>query len=53
MAEPLHWGTRLGLPARAWRMTAVHGLKSHGGRRALVTMCIGVGQGLSLALEKV
>ena len=30
-------------------MTAVHGLRKTGGTRALVTMCIGVGQGLALA----
>jgi 3-oxoadipyl-CoA thiolase len=34
-------------------MTAVHGLEKTGGRRALVTMCIGVGQGLALAVERV
>jgi 3-oxoadipyl-CoA thiolase len=34
-------------------MTAVHGLEKHGGKRALATMCVGVGQGVSLALERV
>jgi 3-oxoadipyl-CoA thiolase len=34
-------------------MTAVHALEKTGGRRALVTLCIGVGQGLSLALERI
>ena len=34
-------------------MTAVHGLHKRGGKLALATMCVGVGQGVSLALEKV
>jgi 3-oxoadipyl-CoA thiolase len=34
-------------------MTAIHGLERQDRRRALVTMCVGVGQGLSLALERV
>ena len=34
-------------------MTAAHGLEETGARRALVTMCIGVGQGLALAIERV
>jgi acetyl-CoA acetyltransferase len=33
--------------------TAVNRLHSTGGRYALCTMCIGVGQGISLVLEKV
>jgi 3-oxoadipyl-CoA thiolase len=28
-------------------------LEKRGGRRALATMCVGVGQGVSLALERV
>jgi len=28
----------------------VHGLEKRGGKRALATMCVGVGQGVSLAL---
>jgi len=31
----------------------VHGLEMRGGKRALATMCVGVGQGVSLAVEKV
>jgi 3-oxoadipyl-CoA thiolase len=31
----------------------VHGLEKMGGKRALATMCVGVGQGVSLALELV
>ena len=34
-------------------MTAVHGLEKRGGSRALATICVGVGQGVSLALERV
>jgi 3-oxoadipyl-CoA thiolase len=34
-------------------MTAMHGLETRGGKRALATMCVGVGQGASLALERV
>ena len=34
-------------------LTAVHQLERIGGKRALATMCVGVGQGVSLAMEKV
>jgi 3-oxoadipyl-CoA thiolase len=34
-------------------MTAAHQLEKIGGRRALATMCVGVGQGVSLAIERV
>jgi 3-oxoadipyl-CoA thiolase len=34
-------------------LTAVHGLEKRGAKRALATMCVGVGQGVSLALELV
>ncbi len=33
--------------------TAMYQLQRSGGRRALCTMCIGVGQGIALALERV
>ncbi|MCI0668664.1 MAG: thiolase, partial [Methylococcaceae bacterium] len=33
--------------------TATLELERTGGRRALCTMCIGVGQGIALALERV
>ena len=33
-------------------MTAVHDLEKRGGKRALATMCVGVGQGVSLALAR-
>ncbi|MCB2122953.1 MAG: acetyl-CoA C-acyltransferase, partial [Rhodobacteraceae bacterium] len=32
---------------------ALHELERTGGRRALVTMCIGGGQGIALALERI
>ncbi len=46
-------GHPLGMSGARLTMTAIHGLETRGGRRALVTMCIGVGQGLALAVELV
>jgi 3-oxoadipyl-CoA thiolase len=46
-------GHPLGASGARLAMTAVHGLERRGGKRTLVTMCIGVGQGLALALEKI
>jgi 3-oxoadipyl-CoA thiolase len=46
-------GHPLGMSGARLAMTAVHGLQQRGGKRALATMCVGVGQGVSLALEKV
>jgi 3-oxoadipyl-CoA thiolase len=46
-------GHPLGMSGARLVMTAVHGLEKIGGRRALITMCIGVGQGLALAVERV
>ena len=46
-------GHPLGCSGARLAMTAAHGLAQRGGKRALVTMCIGVGQGLALALERV
>ena len=46
-------GHPLGMSGARLAMTAVHGLEKRGGKRALATMCVGVGQGVSLALEKV
>jgi len=34
-------------------LTAAHGLEKRGGKLALATMCVGVGQGVSLAIERV
>jgi len=46
-------GHPLGMSGARLAMTAAHGLEETGARRALVTMCIGVGQGLALAIERV
>src|SRR5580658_4502938 len=46
-------GHPLGMSGARLTLTAVHGLEKNGGKRALATMCVGVGQGVSLALEKV
>ncbi|MGE4482697.1 3-oxoadipyl-CoA thiolase [Acidocella sp.] len=46
-------GHPLGCSGARLAMTAVHGLETRGGKRALATMCIGVGQGLALAVERV
>jgi 3-oxoadipyl-CoA thiolase len=34
-------------------LTAVHQLEKTGGRLGLATMCVGVGQGLALVVERV
>jgi len=46
-------GHPLGMSGARLALTAVHGLEKRGGKLALATMCVGVGQGVSLALEKV
>jgi 3-oxoadipyl-CoA thiolase len=46
-------GHPLGMSGARLAMTAAHALETRGGRRALATMCVGVGQGVSLALERV
>jgi 3-oxoadipyl-CoA thiolase len=46
-------GHPLGASGARLAMTAVHALERRGGRRALCTLCVGVGQGVALALEKV
>jgi 3-oxoadipyl-CoA thiolase len=46
-------GHPLGMSGARLALTAAHQLRKTGGRRALATMCIGVGQGLSLAMERV
>jgi 3-oxoadipyl-CoA thiolase len=45
-------GHPLGMSGARLALTAVHQLEKTGGKRALVTLCVGVGQGLSLALER-
>ena len=46
-------GHPLGMTGARLAMTAVHALEARGGKRALVTLCVGVGQGVALALERV
>ena len=46
-------GHPLGMSGARLAMTAAHGLQGRGGRLALATMCVGVGQGVSLALKRV
>jgi 3-oxoadipyl-CoA thiolase len=46
-------GHPLGMSGARLALTAVHGVQKRGGKRALATMCVGVGQGVSLALERV
>jgi 3-oxoadipyl-CoA thiolase len=46
-------GHPLGMSGARLAMTAAHGLQTRGGRLALATMCVGVGQGVSLALERI
>ena len=46
-------GHPLGMSGARLAMTAAHGLEARGGKLALATMCVGVGQGISLALARV
>ncbi|HZL30947.1 MAG TPA: 3-oxoadipyl-CoA thiolase [Pseudolabrys sp.] len=46
-------GHPLGMSGARLALTTVHGLEENGGRLALATMCVGVGQGVSIALERV
>jgi 3-oxoadipyl-CoA thiolase len=46
-------GHPLGMSGARLVLTATHGLHERGGKLALATMCVGVGQGVSLALERV
>jgi 3-oxoadipyl-CoA thiolase len=46
-------GHPLGMSGARLALTAAHKLDKFGGRRALATMCIGVGQGIALAIEHV
>jgi 3-oxoadipyl-CoA thiolase len=45
-------GHPLGMSGARLIMTAVHQLERSHGRRALATMCVGVGQGVALAVER-
>ena len=46
-------GHPLGASGARLTMTAVHALEVTGGRRAIITMCIGVGQGIAALVERV
>ena len=46
-------GHPLGMSGARLVMTAAYQLKRTGGRYALCTMCVGVGQGVALILERV
>jgi len=46
-------GHPLGMSGARLALTAAHGLEEKGGKRALATMCVGVGQGVSLAMERI
>ncbi|WP_157269613.1 3-oxoadipyl-CoA thiolase [Azohydromonas aeria] len=45
-------GHPLGASGARLALTALHQLERMGGRRAIATMCIGVGQGIALAIER-
>jgi acetyl-CoA acyltransferase len=45
-------GHPLGMSGARLVTTAINALERNGGRRALCTMCIGVGQGIALAVER-
>jgi 3-oxoadipyl-CoA thiolase len=46
-------GHPLGMTGARIAGTAMHALEERGGKLALATLCVGVGQGVSLALERV
>ena len=46
-------GHPLGASGARLVMTAAYELKRRGGRYALCTMCIGVGQGIAMVIESV
>src|SRR6202035_5612264 len=45
-------GHPLGMSGARLAMTAVHGMEKRGGKLALATMCVGVGQDVAVAIEK-
>ena len=45
-------GHPLGMSGARLVLTALHQLEKNGGSKALATMCVGVGQGLALAIER-
>lgn len=46
-------GHPLGMSGARLALTLLRQLEASGGRRGLATMCIGVGQGVALAIERV
>ncbi len=46
-------GHPLGMSGARLALTAVNALETHGGKRAIATMCIGVGQGIAALIERV
>ncbi len=46
-------GHPLGMSGTRITGTALHALEEMGGKRALATMCVGVGQGVAIALERI
>jgi 3-oxoadipyl-CoA thiolase len=46
-------GHPLGMSGARLALTVTHQLEQTGGKRGLATLCVGVGQGLSLAIERV
>jgi 3-oxoadipyl-CoA thiolase len=46
-------GHPLGMSGARLVLTALHQLENSAGKRGLATMCVGVGQGLALAIERV
>ncbi len=46
-------GHPLGASGARLAMTAVNAMETNGGKRAIVTMCIGVGQGIAALIERV
>jgi len=46
-------GHPLGMSGARLVLTATHGLHERDGKLALATMCVGVGQGVSIALERI
>jgi 3-oxo-5,6-didehydrosuberyl-CoA/3-oxoadipyl-CoA thiolase len=45
-------GHPLGMSGARLALTAVHALETRAAKRAIATMCIGVGQGIALLLER-
>jgi 3-oxoadipyl-CoA thiolase len=46
-------GHPLGASGARITMTAIHGMEKRQGKRCLATLCVGVGQGLAIAFERV